>query len=112
MRPLSLWSMVIACFLGCKGQNDYQGGLGVLGTKKCSFECGWKSKASERSRKCDFYGVASSRYVYNHVTVRDVPLLPFEHLVDFFTDWEALCAALILDNISRHRSEESMSNIP
>ena len=39
------------------------------------------------------------------------PPLPFEHLVDFLTDWEALCTTLRLDNI-RHRSEETMSNIP
>ena len=29
--------------------------------------------------------------------VRDVPLPPFEHLVDFFTDWDPLCTALRLN---------------
>ena len=39
------------------------------------------------------------------------PPLRFEHLVDFLTDWETLCTALRMDN-TRHRFEETMSNIP
>ena len=38
------------------------------------------------------------------------PPLSCEHLVDFSTDWEALCTALKMDNI-RHTCKETMSNI-